>query len=188
MAESDPAERHAIAIEKAVKRLERDLTVSAVRKANIIQVEYVDKVPRRAVAVLSTLAEGYLEAHLKVHGTPGTYEFFKGQTERYQDELKDAESKLADFRRRENIVILEEQKTVMLQKAAESEAALRQAEAAVSEDTQRIADTRRQTRLVRAACRHTEPQRAQSVLRGASPYHVGRIAKPPHPASREVPP
>jgi uncharacterized protein involved in exopolysaccharide biosynthesis len=129
VAESDPAERHSVAIEKAVKRLEKDLTVSAVRKANIIQVEYIDKVPRRAV---------------KVHGTPGTYEFFKGQAERYEGELKDAESKLGDFRRSENIVILEEQKTVMLQKAAESEAALRQAEAAVSEDTQRIADTRRQ--------------------------------------------
>ena len=142
--ESDPAERDSVAIEKAVKRLDKDLTVSAVKKANIIQVEYVDKDPRRAVAVLGSLAEGYLEAHLKVHGTPGTYEFFKGQTERYQSELKDAESKLADFRRRENIVILEEQKTVTLQKAAESESALMEAEAAVGEYAQRIADSRRQ--------------------------------------------
>src|ERR1035441_2474998 len=40
VAESDPVERHSVAVEKAVKRLdEKDLTVTAVRKANIIQVE-----------------------------------------------------------------------------------------------------------------------------------------------------
>jgi uncharacterized protein involved in exopolysaccharide biosynthesis len=143
--ESDPIERHFVAIEKALKRLEeKDLEVTAVKKANIIQVDYVDEDPRRAVAVLASLGEGYLEAHLKVHGTPGTYEFFKGQAERYQLELKDAESKLADFRRRENIVILDEQKTVTLQKAADSESALMEAEAAVGEYAQRIVDGHRQ--------------------------------------------
>src|ERR1035441_5214036 len=35
--ESDPAERDSVAIEKAVKRLDKDLPVSAVKKANIIQ-------------------------------------------------------------------------------------------------------------------------------------------------------
>jgi uncharacterized protein involved in exopolysaccharide biosynthesis len=144
VAESDPVERHSVAVEKAVKRLEKDLTVSAVRRANIIQVEYVDEDPRRAVAVLAVLSEGYLEAHLKVHGTPGTYQFFKGQAERYQGELKDAESRLGEFRRSERIVSLEEQKTVMLQKAANSESALKEAEAGVGEYTQKIADARRQ--------------------------------------------
>lgn len=140
----DPSQRNSVAVEKAVKRLQRDLKVSPVRKANIIQVAYADTDPRRAVAVLATLADLYLEEHLKVHGTPGTYEFFKGQAERYQSELKDAESKLAAFRRSENIVMLAQQKDVMLQKAAESQSALLQAEAAIGEYTWKTADTRRQ--------------------------------------------
>src|ERR1039458_4148552 len=140
----DPSQRNSIAVEKAVKRLQRDLKVSPVRKANIIQVEYADTDPHRAVAVLASLADLYLEEHLKVHGTPGSYQFFKGQADRYQRELQDAESKLAGFRRRENIVMLAQQKDVMLQKASESQSALLQAEAAAGEYTQKIADARRQ--------------------------------------------
>jgi uncharacterized protein involved in exopolysaccharide biosynthesis len=134
----------AVAVERAVKLLQSDLRVSPVHKANIILVEYADTDPRRAVAVLSNLAGLYLEAHLKVHGTPGTYQFFQGQADRYQHELNDAESNLAELRRRENIVMLAQQKDVTLQKASESEAALMQAEASISEYTQKIAGTRLQ--------------------------------------------
>ena len=140
----DPSQRNSIAVEKAVNRLQRDLKVSPVRKANIIQVEYADTDPHRAVAVLASLADLYLEDHLKVHGTPGSYQFFRGQAERYQHELQDAESKLAGFRRRENIVMLAQQKDVMLQKASESQSALLQAEAAIGEYTRKTADTRSQ--------------------------------------------
>jgi len=139
---SGSGEDRSVSIEKAVKRLGKDLKVSPVRKADIIEVEYADVDPHRAVAVLASLAELYLEAHLKVHGTPGTYEFFKGQAERYQRELQDADGKLADFRRSENIVMLPEQKDVLLQKAAESESAFLQADAAADEYTRKIADTR----------------------------------------------
>jgi polysaccharide chain length determinant protein (PEP-CTERM system associated) len=138
------ASEPSVAVEKALKRLHSDLKVSPVRKANIIQVQYTDTDRRRAVAVLATLSNLYLEEHLKVHGTPGTYQFFKGQAERYRKELEDAESRLADFRRRENIVMLAQQKDVMLQKAAESDSALMQVEAAISEYAQKIAGTRRQ--------------------------------------------
>jgi uncharacterized protein involved in exopolysaccharide biosynthesis len=135
-------EDHSVSIEKAAKRLGRDLKVSPVRKADIIEVVYADTDPHRAVAVLASLADLYLEAHLKVHGTPGTYEFFRGQAERYQRELQDADAKLADFRRSENIVMLPEQKNALLDKATESESALLQAEAAAEEYTRKIADTR----------------------------------------------
>ena len=124
--------------------MQRDLKISPVRKANIILVEYASTDPHRAVAVLTQLADSYLVAHLKVHGTPGSYEFFKGQAQRYQHELLDAESKLAAFRQRENIVMLAQQKDTMLQKSSEGDSALMQTEAAIGEYTQKIADTRGQ--------------------------------------------
>jgi uncharacterized protein involved in exopolysaccharide biosynthesis len=136
--------RQPVAAERAVDRLQRDLKVSPVRRADIILVEYADTDARRAVAVLAALAELYLEEHLKLHSTPGSYAFFKAQTERYQGELQDAESELAAFRHRENIDMLVQQKDLALQKAAESESALLQAEAAIGEAAQKIADTRRQ--------------------------------------------
>ena len=142
--EAVAAERLPVAIEKALRRLQRDLKISPVRKANIIEVEYAATDPHRAVAVLAQLAESYLEEHLKVHGTPGTYEFFTSQAARYQHELTDAEAKLAEFRQRENIVMLAQQKDAMLQKASDSESALNQADATIRDYTSRIADTRAQ--------------------------------------------
>jgi len=66
------AERLPIAIEKAVKHLQKKLTIAPVRKADIIQVDYISPDPRLAAAVLQQLGESYLDDHLKVHGTPGT--------------------------------------------------------------------------------------------------------------------
>jgi uncharacterized protein involved in exopolysaccharide biosynthesis len=137
-------ERPPVAIERALRRLHRDLKIGPVRKANIIQVDYAATDAHRAVAVLAQLADSYLVAHLKVHGTPGTYQFFKGEAERYQGELADAESKLAAFRQSENIVMLAQQKDTMLQKVSQADTELMQAETAIGEDTQKIAGTRGQ--------------------------------------------
>src|ERR1035437_5603031 len=127
------AERLPVAIEKAVTRLQKDLKISPVRKANVIEVDYTANNPHLAAAVLRQLADSYLEAHLRLHSTPGTYEFFASQTARYQNELKDAEAKLAEFRQRDNVVMLAEQKEAMLKSASESESALLQSEAAIGE-------------------------------------------------------
>jgi uncharacterized protein involved in exopolysaccharide biosynthesis len=132
------------AIERAVERLQTDLKVGAARKANIIVVGYVDTDPRRAVSVLSNLESLYLEEHLRVHGVPGTYEFFKREADRYQKEMKQAEDKLDRYRQRENIVSLTDQKYVTMQKAVESENSLMQADATIGEYTQKIAEARRQ--------------------------------------------
>jgi len=139
----------AVAVEKAVEQLQSDLKVIAARKANIIVIGYIDTDPHRAVEVLSNLATLYLEEHLRVHGVPGTFEFFKGEADRYQKELHRAENKVAEYRRKENIVSLDEQKSVILQKAAESENAMMQASAAIDEYTQKIADARRQLSLAK---------------------------------------
>ncbi len=142
--EAVAAERQPVTVEKALRRLHHDLKITPVRKADIIQVEYAATDPHRAVAVLAQLSDSYLVAHLRVHGTPGTYEFFKGQAERYQRELLGAESKLAAFRQSENIVMLAQQKDTMLQKVSQADSGLMEAEAGIAEHTQKIAGTRGQ--------------------------------------------
>jgi uncharacterized protein involved in exopolysaccharide biosynthesis len=138
------AERRPIAIERAVLRLQKNLGIAAVRKANVIQVDYISKDPHLAASVLRQVSDSYLEAHLRLHSTPGTYAFFASQAAHYREELSDAEARLAAFRQQDNIVMLEQQKDVMLRKAADSESALLQAEAAVGEYSDRIADTQHQ--------------------------------------------
>jgi uncharacterized protein involved in exopolysaccharide biosynthesis len=156
------------AVERAVRHLERNLKVTPVRKSNVILVQYFDTDPHQTVAVLANLADLYLEQHLKVHGSPGTYEFFKKQAEQYKKELQDAEAIIADFRGREDVVMPSQQKDVALQKAAETQSSLMQTDADISEYTRRIADTRKQLDA-------TQPRVVTQKRTSSNQYSVERL-------------
>ena len=118
--QTSAAQHPELTLENAVSRLQHALKISPVRKAAIIEVHYATGDPHQAVAVLRQLAVSYLEAHLRVHGTPGTHEFFLRQTAHYQSELNDVENKLRDFRLKNDIVLFAEQKSETLRRASES--------------------------------------------------------------------
>jgi uncharacterized protein involved in exopolysaccharide biosynthesis len=138
------AESQAIAVDQALVDLQQQLTITAARMANVIQVDYVSHDPHMAAVVLQQLAASYLELHLKVHGSPGTYEFFAAQRDRYQKELQAISVKLEEFNQQQKISALPQQKEILLQKQAESEAAMMQAEAAIHQSNEEITDARKQ--------------------------------------------
>jgi uncharacterized protein involved in exopolysaccharide biosynthesis len=137
-------ERGEVAVERAVRRLQRGLDITPVRRASIVEVRYTAGDPHQALEVLQRLAEFYLEAHLRVHGTPGTFQFFLSQTAHYKSELRAAEEKLADFRRHNNIVLFAQQKEEIQRRLSDSVATLLAAEAAIREYSQKVADARSQ--------------------------------------------
>ncbi len=144
-----PAEDREIALENAATQLQHDLKISPARKADIIEVVYTSRDPRQAAAVLRQLASSYLEAHLRLHGTPGTHEFFLNQTAHYRAELKDAEAKLTDFSTRNDITLFVQQQEELVRRASESSSMLLAAEAAIRESTRNIADLRGQLALAK---------------------------------------
>ena len=137
-----PALRPQVAQGNAVRRLRHDLIITPVRKADIIEVDYTAGNPRQAVAVLRQLAQSYLEAHLRLHGSPGTHEFFLKQAAHYQDLLKNAETRLTDFRLKNDIVLFAQQKEDILRRSSESGSMLLATEAAIGEATRKIANSR----------------------------------------------
>jgi uncharacterized protein involved in exopolysaccharide biosynthesis len=137
-------EQRAIAIDRAVRQLQENLTVSSARLANVIQVDYVSRSPQMAAAVLRQLAASYLELHLRVHGSPGTYEFFAKQRDIYQKDLADVAAKLENFNQHQNISVLSQQKEILLQRQAEAESALMQADAGIHESNEEIASANKQ--------------------------------------------
>ncbi|HEX3744321.1 MAG TPA: Wzz/FepE/Etk N-terminal domain-containing protein [Bryobacteraceae bacterium] len=161
---SDPA----VNIERAVNALHKNLVVSPVRKSNVILVEYSDIDPHKAASVLTSLADLYLEEHLKVHGTPGSYEFFKAQTEKYEGDLRTAEAQVADLRQRDNIIAPAEQRELALQKAADAQSALNQTETQISEYSQKIADLRAQLRSI-------QPRVVTQTRTSSNEYSVERL-------------
>jgi uncharacterized protein involved in exopolysaccharide biosynthesis len=137
-------ERRAIAIDEAVMSLQQTLKISSARMANVIQVDYVSRSPQMAAEVLKQLAASYLELHLRVHGSPGTYEFFAQQRDSYQKQLQAIGARLEEFNQHQNVSVLSQQKEILLQKEAESESEMMQAEASIYASSEEIANAHKQ--------------------------------------------
>jgi uncharacterized protein involved in exopolysaccharide biosynthesis len=127
-----------LAIPLAVRALQKNLKVDAIRKTNLIQVSYASSDPKLAASVLKTLTSLYLEKHLEVHRPPGTLAFFQQEAGLYWEGLQAADRKLADFNRAQNTVSAQTEKSADQQRLAEFTAGLRQTRTAIAATEGRI--------------------------------------------------
>jgi len=131
--------------ESALRHLERDLTVAAIRNSNIIEATYESRDPQRAANVLQSLSREYMASHRALGGADQSYALFEQLSAKYAAELAGAEAELANFRRQHTIVALPEQKSLALQniarlnaRADESAASARKSEETASQLNQEI--------------------------------------------------
>ncbi|MDH3494706.1 MAG: Wzz/FepE/Etk N-terminal domain-containing protein [Acidobacteriota bacterium] len=127
-------------VERAIEKLDKDLDVSTVKKANIIEVRYSSKSAETSARVLEHLSELYFEKHIKIHRAPGTFDFFKDQADKYKENLRSAENSLSTFQSRQNVVEIDRQKELTLTKKIETKAQLTSLEGSIKETTKRIAE------------------------------------------------
>ena len=148
--------------EEEFRRIRKNLEITPVRKSNVIQVRYTDESPEQANMVLRLIAQRYLDAHVKLHGTVGTYEAFKSEAETYLEELLRAEERLSDFLRSRNITDLTEEKNLHLIKMLGWEASARDVEASVQDYEKRVVELR--SRLARVPVRVLTESRTKPNL------------------------
>ena len=130
--------------EAAIGRLQRKLTISAVKKSNIIYLSYLDSTAEGAKHVLDVLADVYLAAHLRLHGSPGTETFFREQAQTYGAQLRTAEEQLSKFRQNNDLSTFEqEEKDALLKNSLEVQRQLEEAEASVEQQANTLTDARR---------------------------------------------
>ena len=137
-----------MAAERALEKLRGDLKITPVRRASVIVVSYGSPEPERSAGVLRVLAALYLDAHLKVHRTPGTYEFFRTQAAKYQAQMESAEAQLAELVQTNNLTLLGEQKALTLRRALEVEKIVQETRASAAENASRIKALCEQLRIL----------------------------------------
>ena len=125
-------------VERAVYKLEKDLTLTAVKKTNIIDVSYSSTTPQSAALVLSTLGQLYLEKRQKLHRPPGTSDFFKGQADQYEQDLREAENKFTTFEQKKDAVDIDRQKELILTRLTEVTGKLKDLDGKIDQDDKRI--------------------------------------------------
>jgi uncharacterized protein involved in exopolysaccharide biosynthesis len=127
-----------VSLDRALDDLGRDLSVSPVRKSSVIELAYTSVNPQLASTVLKNLSDVYLQAHLAVHGTPGSYAFFEQQANAYRDRLIESEQDLKAFQEEYSSVLLPDQDRAFSTQFMNSKAALEETEAQVADYSNRM--------------------------------------------------
>jgi uncharacterized protein involved in exopolysaccharide biosynthesis len=157
-----------LAASRALITLQKNISISVLRKTNIIDVVYRTSDPDLAVTVLNKLGDLYLSAHLAAHSSPGTYKFFTEQVERYAQQLTKARSALSDFHRKKQIFSMQEQQAATVGQLENIEAQLNTISADIREQQTRLGES--QVQISETPDRITTQMR--SVPRQASIDHL----------------
>lgn len=126
--------------ERAILKLEKDISISAVKRANIIEVEYASEIPEKSASVLQQLSDLYLDKHIRLHHPTGAYEFFKDQADQYEQDLRAAENTLSIFQRRRDVTEIGQQKELTLRSLVETKSRLKDLNGKIKENEKRIAE------------------------------------------------
>jgi uncharacterized protein involved in exopolysaccharide biosynthesis len=180
----------------AVDQLAKALHVEAVKKTNLIDLNYQSQDPLLARRVLDSLASFYMEKHLEVHRPPGALDFFQKETEQYQDGLEDAEMRLARFGQQQRVASPQIERDLALHELNDFEATLRQTETTVAETQRRINDLEAQLKVTpsrlnttqRASDNGTTIQVLESTLSTLELKHTDMVAhfEPDHPLLKDL--
>jgi uncharacterized protein involved in exopolysaccharide biosynthesis len=134
----EPARTTPVQHEKAIRSLEKSLKINPIRKSNVIEVQYSDASAERATHVLQLVSAEYMEKHLRLQRPTGSYEFFRGEADRYKRQLEEAEAQLAEFEKTNNFVGLGEKKDALMKQINQADDDIRSSDATVKEIEERL--------------------------------------------------
>lgn len=150
------------AVASAVRRLNSNLDIERIRKANIISVSYKSSDPELAASVLNTLASAYMEKHLEVHKSSGEFKFFDQQARNFRLGLENSQAELADFTKKSGVVSAGLERDLTLQRLADFDASAHDAQASEQETAKRV-------QALKAELQAMDPRQTTSVRTGENP-------------------
>lgn len=124
--------------DEAVKQIMNNLAVETQRNSWIINVSYKNTSPKLAQDVLSKIIDFYMDKHVVVHQTPGSYQFFVEQAERLRGNLTGAENKLRDLQSTTGVFSLDEQQRILLGRIGALETEIDSAESDLASSRARV--------------------------------------------------
>jgi uncharacterized protein involved in exopolysaccharide biosynthesis len=122
---------------RAVRRIDKRLTVEAAKKATLITVSYKSSDPTEAANVLHALASAYLERHEQLHRPSGEFKFFDRQVVQSRSGLEEAELQLMRFGADQGVTSASLERDMALQKLSEADADARQTQVLIAATTER---------------------------------------------------
>ncbi len=156
-------------IERAARRLGKQLKVDPVKKTNLIAISYGGSDPRLAAAVLRALAKAYLEKHVEVHRPGGEAGFFEQQAGESRRQLEEAQRKLLEFTGSHGVVAAGQERDLILRRVTEVDASYQQTQVDLEQTQRRVLELKAQLAKL--------PERTTTQIRAADNPELMRALK-----------
>jgi len=141
IADSEDDPETAIAL--AVNRFNKDLDVNHIKGSAVIEVVFQHNDPDVGVEAVRTLEKFFRERHLEVFKSPRVT-FLEKQLALYRDKLINAKREVENFKQKNHIIALDEQKRLLLQEHSQIHSLLVQARSRQLLLTEKIAALQKQ--------------------------------------------
>jgi len=128
--------------ENAILELSKSLHIERLKDSSVIKITYDAKTPEMAQQVTAKLIDLYLEKHIAVHKTPGSYEFFRKQTDELRKKLQESERELLNTKPVTSLALLEEQRRLLVGRASSLEDQMEEAETTLASSRAKVAVSR----------------------------------------------
>lgn len=136
--EGNPQNRSA-----AASRIQAGLRASSNKGSNVILVEYTDRDPQLAVAVLDKLVNLYFDKHLEVHRSIGAFAFVSEQSKNIQARLEETDRRLKELKLSTQVVSVADAASAMHANIVRREAELDAARADLAAQKARVDELER---------------------------------------------
>jgi uncharacterized protein involved in exopolysaccharide biosynthesis len=136
-------------VDMAILAFEKDLTVEAVKKSNVIEISYRHKNRQMAAKAVNLLAEFFKEKHLQVYNDPKS-SFLEQQLDDYREKLQGSEKGLQQFKQQVKVYSLDEQRNLLLQQRVKADSEYKATENTTAELRQRLATLNDKARTMSA--------------------------------------
>jgi uncharacterized protein involved in exopolysaccharide biosynthesis len=113
------AAKRVLQTDSAITSFMKQLSVDVSKKSNIISITYKTNDPGLARRVLDRLVGFYLEKHIEVNRTAGSYAFFKKQQSDLETLLDKTDEKLKALKNKTSIASITDQRRILLERIGE---------------------------------------------------------------------
>lgn len=125
-------------LEEAAGTITSGLTLSSGKDSNIITVDYQNRHPEVAIAVLNELVNRYFVKHLEVHRSAGAFDFVSQQTDQVRAKLNQTEDALKALKSKTGILSVSDSVTGFNTESGRLDEQLREAESEYAEQEARL--------------------------------------------------
>ncbi len=125
--------------DRAVRSLMRKVAAWSPKATNVIAVSGEGDTPELAQSTVQAVIDAYVEEHMRVHRTSGSYEFFEDQTEKLLRDLEEASDHLRDAKNEYGFVELTGRRTSLQKQIGDLEATMRNIDSEVTASKAKVA-------------------------------------------------